>query len=161
MIEDMFKRLLGNRNVKLIHAGKVRACPLTGIVYLRKENLFSRTVQSLPRLDPTLKSTELTVVILAWVSSLEIIKDGMGLQCRLCVFQKLDDKGPVIGKRIPACRPSVLDPALTGQFAGFSVLTGGFTANAGSISRLITVFIFVLHGKQYPYLLICDHLKIS
>ena len=58
-------------------------------------------------------------MILAWVSSLEIVKDGMGLQCRLRVFHKLDDKSPVIDKRILACRPSMLNPALAGQFAAF------------------------------------------
>jgi len=40
MIEQMFERLIGYRNIKMIHAGKVRASPLTGIIYLRKENLF-------------------------------------------------------------------------------------------------------------------------
>jgi len=101
----------------------------------------------------------LAIVILARFCPLEKLEDGLGFQCRLGVFQHLLDKSPVIDKRILACRPGVIDSALTGQFTGFSVLTGRFTANASSISRLILVFIFILHCKQSPYLLIRDHLK--
>jgi len=58
-------------------------------------------------------------VVLARICPLKKLEDGFSFQGSLGIFHQLDVKRPVVGKRIPAGRPGMLDPALAGQFTAF------------------------------------------
>jgi len=101
-----------------------------GLVDLGEKDFLGRSMQRPPLLDPPLQRPHLSGGEAARVLPLHMAQQGLGLQARVDLQQRLQ-LGPDVGERVRACPPVMFHTHLLGQLTELPVLAGGFLVHAG------------------------------
>ena len=117
----MIERLALDPNTKFIHVREIRLTQLARLVPLLEEHLFRWALERTPLLHPTLERPELTVLILARMTTLEILEQRLRLKTRVHI-QFRAYLLPNLRERIFTRPPAVLLAHLARQLPQTTVL---------------------------------------
>ncbi len=130
MAEHMIEMLALNRHAELIHGGEVRLGALARPVELLEEDLLGWPLGRPPVLDPSLESAELAIGEAPYISALEILEEGLGLQAWV-EFELASDLIPYVGEDVVVCTPDARRFEFARELLGLEILPGGLLIEAG------------------------------
>jgi len=100
--EGVLESHSGDLHPEIVADGEIARGKTAGVVILRKEHGFVRSVDRSPIGDPSLERSACRVLEFAGILSLQIVKKGLCLQSRFGL-EHLFDLLPNVGKRVDAC----------------------------------------------------------
>ncbi len=135
MVQQMRKRLPGDRDVQARHVGEIGGSDVARSVNLRKVRLTLRAIACPPLAEVSLERTKLPILKLPGIFRLKFIEDRLGLQPRLVMNQRLDLR-PDRLERIAPSPPITLRSDFAWHFSTLPVLPSGRQRHSSTPSRL-------------------------
>jgi hypothetical protein len=159
VVDQVIERRPGDGHAKVAAVREVAGAEPSGVVDLGEEHLLGRAFQGAPLLDASLQGSQLAVGEAAGEATLQVIKQGLGLQPGVDPKQRFKlrpDLGEGVGPRaVVAFHAS----HLAGQPAEPAVLARRLLVHAGLGRRLTSRQSPRVQAAQAAHLLIGDHLK--
>ena len=120
VVNQVLQRLACDGHVEAGHVCEVGRSEVTGMMRLAEEDFLRGTFGGSPLLDATLKRSQLSILKLAFMFSLQPCEDRLGLQARIQP-QLFFDLGPDRFERIFPSPPIMLDLRFAGQLRQCSI----------------------------------------
>jgi hypothetical protein len=157
VVDQVVKGKAGDGHVQVGAMGEVAGGEPAGVVDLGEEHLLGRSVQRPPLLDPSLQRTQLAIGEVAREASLQVGKQGLGLQAGVDAEQLFEAR-PDIGEGVgPGTPVAVHASGLRGQLAEAAIAAGSLGVHAGLGGGQLLGQPLPIQTEEPADLLIGDH----
>jgi hypothetical protein len=156
VVEQMRKRLLGERDTEVAQVGEVGLGTNAGVVHLSEHDLTVRAVERTPAGNMALERTELARLVALRMLATEFGEERVGLESGVA-FEMGLYPGPVGLEGIGAGAIGARLPELAGEGAPSLVLAGGIGMHAGSRGSLFLGFALVAFTEHDLHLGVSLH----
>jgi len=156
VIDHVVERLAEDGDAELGHAGEVALGEPPRLVDLGEEDLLGRPFEGTPLFDPALQGPELDIGETTREASLQVEKEGLGLEPRV-EPEQFEEFGPDVLERVLPGPPGVRDSSLTGERVGVAVLACRLLVDFGPVGGIGQCGFGLEQLPQPPELTIGEH----